>query len=163
LIKQTKQSQLPVLLTTDETSEPMAFLVESALFHRMQQIARQLFHMQLHQLLQQLQAVEQDWGDEDLQEEFVRTFPERARALWDISIDEAKGLSVTLDLAARHLDLQSLKVEQVQALRYCLGLMRQSLVTEDELDICHRRLIESGLPPMMGGSDELVELYLEEL
>jgi len=128
LITQTKQTQLPVLLTTEKTSEPMAFLVESALFEQLQKKAR-----------------------------------EQTQALWEASIENLQGLCVTLDLAARRLSLEFLKLEQIESLRFCLELMRKNGVTEQEIELCHRRLIESGLPPMMGGSDELFELYMEDL
>jgi len=162
LITQTKQTQLPVLLTTEKTSEPIIFLVESSLFERLQKKARQLFHIQLQQLLQQLDIVEQGWENESILRNFVKTFPEQTWALWEASIESVRDLCVTLDLAARRLNLEYLKLEQIESLRYCLELMRKSIVTEQEIESCHRRLIESGLPPMMGGSDELFELYMEE-
>ena len=162
LVKRAASTHRPVVLTTDETAEPMVVLLELSTFEKLQQRERQLFHLQLRTLFDHITKVQQEWDDYNKREEFVRVFGPSGRALWDVCPADQRGLCVTLQMATRRLVTERLTLAQVAALRDCLELLRDGAPTAAQTHMCHQRLIESGLPPTMGGNASLVKLYMEE-
>ena len=163
LVKRTQSTHRPVVLTAEETAEPMVVLLESSVFEKLLQRERQLFHLQLRTLFEHITNVQEEWNDTSKREQFVTAFCSSGRALWDVCPADQRGLCVTLQMAARRLVAERLTLAQMAALRDCLELLRDGAPTPAQTYMCHQRLIESGLPPTMGGSASLAKLYMEEL
>lgn len=163
LVQRTQVTHRPILLTTDDTLEPMVVLLESSVFEEWQRKERQFFQLQLRQLAQQLDVVESQWADIDARQHFVDLFPVSTAALWKLCPEDAQDLCVTLDMAARRLSIQSITLKQLVALRSCLHLLQDGAPTEAAIESCERQLMEAGLPPIMSGSEPLVQLYMDEL
>lgn len=163
LVKRTQTTHRPIMLTNEELAEPIAVLVESSVFETLQRKERQLFHLQLRQLLQAIATIETQWDEPAARQEFIATFAAGVTSLWKAAPENTKDLCVTLDLAARRLSLQRVTLPQIAALRNCLELLQDG--THDDVLIaqCEQRLIASGLPPTIGGSALLVEAYMNDL
>lgn len=163
LVMRTRTTHRPILLTSAETSEPIAVLLESHIFEKLQRQERHLFQLQLRQLLQQIEVVEAQWADKAARREFIDTFPANTHTLWRICPEQEQDLCVTLDLAAHRLSAERLTQQQLAALHHCIRLLQTGSLGEPELASCERRLIEAGLPPILNGSESLVQLYMGEL
>ena len=163
LVKRAQSTHRPVVLTAEESAEPMVVLLESSVFEKLRQREKQLFHLQLRRLFQHLDNVQEEWDDDTKRKKFVKAFCSSTRALWDVCPADERGLCVTLRMASRRLAPEGLTLAQVAALRGCLELLRDGAPTPAATYLCHQRLIESGLPPTMGGSASLANLYMEEL
>jgi hypothetical protein len=162
LVRQAQTTRQPVLLITEETAEPVAVLVESSVFETLQRRELQLFHLQLRQLLRQLNDVERRWQDDAARQEFVPVFRAATHALWDVCPEDRRGVGLTLDMAARRLAPERLTRAQIAALHSCLDLLRDAAPAQESIGECHQRLIECGLPPTMAGDKSLVQLYVDE-
>lgn len=163
LVHRTQATRRPILLTTEDTLEPMVVLLESSVFEGWQRKERQFFQLQLRQLAQQLAMVEQQWTDVSVRQSFVDAFPSSTATLWQLCPEDAQDLCVTLDMAAHRLSLKSITLKQLAALRCCLHLLQDGAPTEAAMESCERQLIEAGLSPIMSGSESLVQLYMDEL
>ena len=163
LVQRTQVTHRPILLTTEDTLEPMVVLLESSVFEEWQRKERQFFQLQLRQLAQQLDVVESQWADLSVRQHFVDLFPVSTAALWKLCPDEAQDLCVTLDMAARRLTIKSLARDQLAALRSCLHLLQDGAPTEAAIEASERQLMAAGLPPIVSGSASLAKLYMDEL
>lgn len=163
LVHRTQMTHRPIMLTTDDTLEPMVVLLESSVFEELRRKERQFFQVQLRHLVQQLEVVEQQWTDVVARQRFVDDFPTGAKALWKLCPEDAQDLCVTLDMAARRLSIESITIQQLATLRNCLHLLQDGAPTEAAIESCERQLMNSGLSPLMSGSESLVKLYMDEL
>lgn len=163
LIARTQDTQQPIVLTAEETAEPVAVLVESTVFALLQKREQQLFHLRLQELQRQLDQLTAAWPAEQARRQFVTAFPLGAHTLWSICPEPQRRLCVTLVMAARRLTLATLNLEQLAALNNTLDLLRDAAAAESAILACHQQLIACGLPPMMGGSQQLAQLYEAEL
>jgi PHD/YefM family antitoxin component YafN of YafNO toxin-antitoxin module len=163
LIARTQDTQQPIVMTTEETAEPIAVLVESTVFNLLQKREQQLFHLRLQELQQQVDRVTATWPATNVRQQFVTEFQASAQTLWSVCPEPRQDLCVTLVMATRRLTPQALNMAQLSALHHVLDLLRDAAPTEAAITNCHQQLIACGLPPMMGGSQELARLYEEEL
>jgi PHD/YefM family antitoxin component YafN of YafNO toxin-antitoxin module len=163
LIARTQDTQQPIVVTTEETAEPIAVLVESTVFDLLQKREQQLFHLRLQELQQQLDRVTETWPNTSARQQFVTEFQASAQTLWSICPEARQDLCVTLVMATRRLTPQALSMAQLSALHNILDLLRNAAPVETDINACHKQLIACGLPPMMGGSQELANLYEDEL
>ncbi|MFZ4656666.1 MAG: type II toxin-antitoxin system prevent-host-death family antitoxin [Caldilineaceae bacterium] len=162
LVKQAQTTQRPVFLT-NEVATPMAVLLDSAIYEALQGKERQLFQLQLRHLLQQINAAEAQWDDQQARQTFITDFPASTYTLWKACPESAQDMCIVLDLAACRLSLETLSRQQLAALRQCLLLLQDGGPDDATVELCEQQLIEAGLPPIMGGSDSLVALYMDEL
>lgn len=121
------------------------------------------YEVQLQALQRQLAYVTGAWTDERVRQQFVAEFPKGAQALWDICPEVQQDICVTLVMATRRLTRQALSLAQLAALHQLLTLLQDTAPNEAMITACHQQLIACGLPPMMGGSQQLVDLYEDEL
>ena len=103
LVKRAQSTHRPVVLTTEESAEPMVVLLESSAFEKLRQREKQLFHLQLGRLFQHLDNVQEEWDDHTKRQKFVKAFCSSTRALWDVCPADERGLCVTLRMASRRL------------------------------------------------------------
>ncbi|MFN8487213.1 MAG: hypothetical protein U0350_06445 [Caldilineaceae bacterium] len=162
LIAHTQDTQQPIVLTAEETAEPVAVLVESTVFDLLQKREQQLFHLRLQELERQLDRLSTAWDDQAVHQQFVAEFPRNAQTLWSICPEAQRDLCVTLVMATRRLALANLSLAQIAALAHTLDLLHGG-ADEAAILVCHQQLITCGLPPMMGGSQQLAGLYEEAL
>ncbi|MEZ4865416.1 MAG: hypothetical protein R3C14_29170 [Caldilineaceae bacterium] len=163
LVQRTQVTHRPIMLTTEDTLEPMVVLLESSVYEELQRKERQFFQIQLRQLDQQLDGAEKQWVDSNARRRFVDAFPTGTHALWKLCPADAQDLCVTLDMAAHRLSMESVTIEQLAALRHCLRLLQDGAPTETAIESCERQLLASGLSTLMSGSESLVQLYMDEL
>jgi PHD/YefM family antitoxin component YafN of YafNO toxin-antitoxin module len=163
LIARAQDTQQPIVMTAEETAEPVAVLVESAVFALLQKREQQLFHLRLQELQQQLDRVTETWPATAVRQQFVTEFQASAQTLWSVCPEAHQDLCVTLVMATRRLTPQALNMAQLSAFHTILDLLRDSAPSEAAITACHQQLIACGLPPMMGGSQELARLYEEAL
>ncbi|MEM7539050.1 MAG: hypothetical protein AAF639_43230 [Chloroflexota bacterium] len=163
LVQFTQTDQRPLILTKDDTAEAVMVLLNPHRFDVFQSEKIELYEVQLLRLMLELDRVERRWGDSAVRQAFVKNFPKRTLKLWKSCPENMQELCVTLDLAAKHLVIELLTKDAIDALRFCLDLIIRDVTDEDKIDACEYKLTSAGLPPIMGGSNELVELYLEEL
>ena len=158
--------QYPLMLTKDKTSEAVMILMSPHTFETFQHntdYLRERYKFQLLYLLQELDKVERLWGDRVVQEAFIKKMPKLTFKLWKLCPDHMKRVCMSLDLSAKRLRIDSLTLAMVDALRQYIDLICEEELDKDKILSAKRKLISVGLPPRMGGSQELVELYLEEL
>lgn len=163
LVERTQTTRRPILLTNENLAEPIAVLVESGVFELLRRKERQLFQLQLRQLLQEILAFDAEWHETVTHASFASSFPSGTHALWQACPEELQDLCVTLDLAARRLSPDQVTRQQLSALRSCLELLQDGAPDEQRIAQCEQELINVGLPPTMGGSDTLVQAYREVL
>ncbi|MEZ4861162.1 MAG: hypothetical protein R3C14_07645 [Caldilineaceae bacterium] len=98
-----------------------------------------------------------------VQQTFVERFPKLTTKLWKSCPEQMKRICLALDLAAKHLFVEQLTLEKISALRHFIDLICQDVTDAADIREAKNRLTSAGLPPVMGGSQELVDLYVEEL
>ncbi|MEM7532512.1 MAG: hypothetical protein AAF639_10065 [Chloroflexota bacterium] len=155
--------QQPIWLTRDDTLETVAVLFLPNQLEELQRRERRLYQWQLVHLIREIEKVEQHWNDASVQEAFVKQFPESTFDLWKMCPESTKRLCLSLDLAAQRLRVDTLTQEKLNALRHFIELIRQGETQKDIIRQGKQQLISAGLPPSMGGSRELADLYKEEL
>jgi len=163
LIERTQHTQQPVVFTKDGTAESVAVLIESQVFEELQRHKQQLFHVQVKELQHQLNRLEEALPDRHLHQPLMTDFKNQVQALWKICPEAQKDLCVMLMMASRRLYSEFLSLEQIAALDYTLALLDNETTDEVTENRCYRQLLACGLPPMMTGSNELAQLYEDEL
>jgi hypothetical protein len=104
------------------------------------------FTLQVTQLEQWLDRVEQQWQEPAIRQACVTTWQSSINALWDVAPEPVQELCAALSLSVKSLMADQLSPEQVDALRYCVELLRDSEPTAAAQESAHERLIKSGLP-----------------
>lgn len=167
LLGDTQAEPRPILVTLEETSatkgRAVAMLLPPGLFEDSPESEPDLYEFQLLSLVQELDIVERYWDDRYVQQAFVQRFPKLTAKLWKSCPEPLKRVCLSLDLAAKHLFVDGLTLEKIGALRHFVDLISQDVTNTNEIRAAKNRLIAVGLPPMMGGSQALVDLYVEEL
>jgi PHD/YefM family antitoxin component YafN of YafNO toxin-antitoxin module len=163
LIARTQDTQQPIVVTAEETAEPIAVLVESKVFELLQKREQQLFHLRLQELQHHLDQLTEAWPAIPARQQFVTEFRQNTQTLWSVCPESRQELCVTLVMATRRLTPQALTLEQLATLHSTLALLRDAATDEAAITACHQQLIACGLPPMMGGSQQLAQLYEDDL
>ena len=163
LVQSIPTDQRSLMLRKDEPAGTTMFLLSEYIVDTVPHPTKRpsLHEFQLLRLLQELDHVEQNWADAQLKQAFVKKFPRLTFELWQSCPDTMKRLCMSLDLSAKHLIVDLLTVEEIEALRHLLNLIIRNSTDVDEIRAAKDQLTSVGLPPIMGGSRELVELYLE--
>ncbi|MEM7533452.1 MAG: hypothetical protein AAF639_14815 [Chloroflexota bacterium] len=163
LVQYAQTNRRPLILTQENPAETLAILLSPSRFEDLERKERRLYHWQLIHLLREIEKMEQHWEDGSTQELFVKNFPESTYELWKLCPEPMKRACLSLDLAAQRLRTETLTHDKMTALRYLIELIRQGESDKDIIWSAKQKLISAGLPPRLGGSRELVELYMEEL
>jgi len=163
LVKQAQSTHRPIILTAEETAEPVAVVMEINTFELWQRHRQQLYHLQLKHLAQWLDEVEQQWNNPIIRQECIAAWQSGIKSLWNVCPDANRELCAALALSVQRLAPERLTREQIAALRHCLELLRDPAPSKTALEEAHRRLTESGLPPTMAFDNKTVQLYVDEL
>lgn len=167
LIGDTQAEPRPIIVTLEDAStnkgKTVAMLLPPSLFEGSLDSEPDLYEFQLLSLVQELDTIERYWHDNHRQHAFVARFPKLTSKLWKSSPEPMKRVCLALDLAAKHLLIEELTLEKISALRHFVDLICQDVTDANEIRAAKNRLTAVGLPPMMGGSQTLVDLYVEEL
>ncbi len=163
LVERAQSTHRPIILTAEDTAEPVAVVMEISTFELWQRHRRQLFYLQLKHLAQWLDEVEQQWDNPTTRQECIAAWQSSIKSLWDVCPDANRKLCAALILSVQRLAPERLTREQIAALRYCLELLRDPAPPETALEEAYRRLTESGLPPTMALDNKMVQLYVDEL
>jgi hypothetical protein len=162
-VQRTRTTHQPVVVTTEETSEPLVVMLEMIAFERFQRRERQLFHLQLQHLLRLVETTEQAWQKLETRIEFVTAFRAGIRMLWEICPPTVNGFCAGLRMATNRLSVDSLTSTQLNALRTSLDLLRQESLSEIAIDAGFQKLTECGLSPTITGNAALVQMYMDDL
>lgn len=114
----------------------------------------------IHHLLTQ---VEQHWSVDLVHQTLPRLLNNELRTLWYLCALPQRKLCAMLELSAKQLDAAQLTVEQLAALRFGLDMLEKDALTELDLKICRRKLVDVGLPPRFTLNDAVVQSYVDEL
>ncbi|MBV7334174.1 type II toxin-antitoxin system Phd/YefM family antitoxin [Chloroflexi bacterium TSY] len=164
LVERTQSTHRPIILTNEETSEPMVVMVEIDAYEQAQRQQFRLYHLQLTHLSQWLDRVEQNWDDNALHNECILAWQNTMEPLWESCPEQMKDLCVALRLSVKQLQPPRFTREQIAALRCCLKLLRDTAPSEAEEEEAHQKLIEAGIPAMLAFDDDsLLNSYLAEL
>lgn len=167
LMGDTQTNPRPIIVTQEDNAESkgqtVAMVLPPGLFEDLSENEPNLYEFQLLRLIQELDTVERHWNDSDTQQTFVERFPRLTLKLWKSAPEQMKRVCLSLDLAAKHLFVEQLILEQISALRHFVELICQDVSGADEIREAKNKLASAGLPPVMVGSQELVDLYVEEL
>jgi hypothetical protein len=167
LIGDTQTDPRPIIVTLEDTGttkgRTIAMLLPPSLFEDFPESEPDLYEFQLLCVTQELDTVERYWHDRRVQQAFVQRFPKLTAKLWKSCPEPLKRVCLSLDLAAKHLFADGLTLEKIGALRHFVDLISQGVTNPTEIRAAKNRLSAVGLPPIMGGSQELVDLYVEEL
>ena len=163
LIARTQDTQQPIILTAEETAEPVAVLVESSVFELLQKRERQLFHLRLNELQRRLERLSQSQPAESELSQSIDEFQQAARALWNVCLKPQRSLCVTFVMATCRLSPDPRFTEQLDVLNAGLDLLREDVPDAAGVAAYRQSLFACGLPPTMGGDNRLSQLYLDEL
>lgn len=167
LIGDTQTDPRPIIVTLEDTGanqgRPVAMVLPPSLFEDSSESEPDLYEFQLLSLVQELDIIERYWEDRHAQETFVERFPKLTAKLWKSCPEPMKRVCLALDLAAKHLFIEGLTLEKIGELRHFVDLICQDVTDTDEIRTAKNRLTAVGLPPMISGSQALVDLYVEEL
>lgn len=167
LIGDTQTDPRPIIVTLEDTGanqgRPVAMVLPPSLFEDSPKSQPDLYEFQLLFLVQELDTVQRYWHDRQVQQAFVQRFPKLTAKLWQSCPEPMKRVCLSLDLAAKRLLIEELTQEKIGALRRFVDLICQDEIDTNEIRVAKNRLTSVGLPPMMSGSQKLVDLYVEEL
>lgn len=162
LVKQARSTHQPVVLTSEETAQPIAVVMEMDAFVQTQRYQHHLFYLQLMHLENWLDKTEQQWEDETIRAGCVTAWKESIKLLWDISPGPIRKFAASLILSVQKLTLERLTHAQIAALRHSLTLFRYPVLDETTKNDAYQRLIDCGLPPRFVLDNETVKSYIEE-
>lgn len=163
LVKRTRATHTPVLLTSEETSAPVAVVLEIDAYEHTQRQQQQLYQLQLLQLKQMLERVTQHWEDCTLRQECVESLQDGIQILWDVCPEGARGLCASLTLVVNQLAAEHLTLAQVAALQFAVKLLRYSTPDANDVEVAYRKLTESGIPPTISLDKTTIQSYIDEL
>jgi|GEM_PF-6752112 len=163
LVTLTQNTHQPIALQLEEAAQPVAFLLTSQIYEAFRRQERQLFWLQLKQLLNLLDKTEEQWDEDSVRHTFIQDFPTGMRSLWDTCPEKFRRLCAMLRMASQRLSYSSLSQSKIQVLRSGLELFRVEVIEENVVENYYSQLLQSGLPPAFTGDAELVKLYVDEL
>lgn len=164
LVKRTQTTSRPLILALEGVAEPVAVVMKIADYEQTQRQQYRFYHLQLTQLKQWLERAEQQWEDGAIRQECVATWQNGIPSLWEVAPEPVRPLCASLMLAVKQLNSEQLSHDQIDALRYCLELLRDSDPGENATAEAYQRLLQSGIPPLLGFDDDsLLQMYLDEL
>ncbi len=163
LVAQAQATREPIVVTTEETAEPVAAVMGIQALEKWHRQQLQLFHLQHRYLMAWLDRVEQEWDDITVRREFVSAWQSTIPSLWEVCPESSRMLCTILTLSVQRLDPEHLTQTQLEALRHSLTSLRDPTISEATIEKVNQRLIESGLSPMMTFDDKMVQLYIDEL
>jgi predicted DNA-binding antitoxin AbrB/MazE fold protein len=106
---------------------------------------------------------EEAWNEELVRATFLRLLRDDLHLLWQVSREPQRELCVLLQLAIARLQPAHLTRTQLTVIRTTLDLLTKLSLTEDEIRVCHDRLIAAGFPPAFAFDAETVQSYVDEL
>ncbi|MEM7534246.1 MAG: hypothetical protein AAF639_18845 [Chloroflexota bacterium] len=157
---QTAPTKSPLWLRTPESAEPFAVIIEASEFQR-QELHR--FQREIANLMQWLDHIELQLGNEPLLFNSIKVLKENTRQLWTVAPKAVRGFVAALTLSVKKLDVQTLSKGQVAALRYVLETVRSGEVDEKKFEEAHHLLVDNQIAPAFSFSRDLVQLYLDEV
>lgn len=163
LVEQAQTTRDAIYLTGEKSAKTVAVLLESDSFEALRRHERQLFFMQLQQLLDLCNAVQTQGLESMIHIAFVDKFSDGMRILWEICPPPVRRFCAALRMAGNRLTVEGATFEQITVLRECLDLLRYDPPRQQAMERCRQRLIECGLPPMPVGDDSLAQMYIDEL
>jgi PHD/YefM family antitoxin component YafN of YafNO toxin-antitoxin module len=163
LVAQAQATREPIVVTTEETAEPVAAVMGIQALEKWHRQQIQLFQLQHRYLMAWLDRVEREWDDIAIRREFVSTWQGNIQSLWEVCPESSRMPCTTLILSVQRLDPDHLTRAQLDALRHSLTSLSDPMISEATIKKANQRLIESGLSPMMTFDDEMVQLYIDEL
>lgn len=163
LIARTQDTEQPIVFTTEETAEPVAVLVNSNLFALLQKREQQLFHLRLQELQRQLDHLAQSPSIGSNLAPLIAAFQQAARTLWSICPKPQQSLCVTFVMAVRRLTPDPRFSEQLAVLATGIDLLREDQPNSERIAVYRQALFACGLPPTMGGDNQLAQLYLPSM
>ncbi len=163
LVEQAQETRDTIYLTGEKSAKTLAVLLESDRFETLRRHERQLFYMQLQQLLDLCDAVQKQGLESIIQLEFTDKFHDGIRTLWEICPPPVRQFCAALRMAGNRLSTEGATLEQITILRECLDLLRYDPPKQQAMERCRQRLMECGLPPLLVGDDTLAEMYIAEL
>lgn len=123
LVKQARTTGQPVILTSEETAQPIAVVMEIDTFEQTQRYQQQLFSLQIRHLENWLDRVEQSRADETVREACVNAWKENIKFVWDVAPEAVRTFAASLILATQKLVPEQLTQAQLSALRHSLTLL----------------------------------------
>ncbi|MEZ4861171.1 MAG: type II toxin-antitoxin system prevent-host-death family antitoxin [Caldilineaceae bacterium] len=164
LVKRTRATHTPVLLTSEETAQPVAIVLEIDKYEQTQRSHQHYYYIQLGQLKRWLDQADRHPDDPVTREECITSWQQGLPALWGIAPQTVQEFCAGLMLSVKQMMPERLSQEQLAALRFALETLRNSNPSEAEKEEAFQLLIESGLPPVLSFDDDtLLQSYLEEL
>ncbi|MEM7535810.1 MAG: hypothetical protein AAF639_26765, partial [Chloroflexota bacterium] len=93
-------------------------------------------------LLNFLTRVEANWSVDIVRDVFPQTLRNELQALWQLcnTQHQYRKLCAMLELSSMHLDSTELSLDQVEAFRYGLNLLRKSTLADVDLAACYDQL-----------------------
>ena len=165
LVVLTKATRCPIVLTAEETTQPVAVLIEADKYAATSTEPSVVLATRLSKLGELLDVLHANWDVETIRQAFPSAWRWYLEGVWEASQHRERPfrqLVVLLQMAADGLGMSQFTKADLTLWRECLNILRQPAVTSEELAHCDEALIERDFPVLLDFDDDLVNSYVAE-
>lgn len=165
LVVWTQATRRPIVLTAEETTQPVAVLIEADKYAATSAEPTIVLAARLRKLGELLDVLHANWDVETIRQAFPSAWRWHLEGVWEASQHRERPfrqLVVLLQMAADGLEMSQFTPGDLTLWRECLNILRQPVVTSEELARCDEALIQRDFPVLLDFDDDLVSSYVAE-
>jgi len=165
LVDQTRSTYQPVILTNDQTAEPMAILIDPEIYKRFVLNYETILTRRLNKVSELLDTLAQQSHIEMVRQAFPAAWRWYLEGVWEASEDREasfRQLTILLQMAIDGMNMANFTQNHLATLQKCLRVLRKPEVDQDDLIDCDDALIQMGLPVLLSFDEEVLALYVDE-
>ncbi len=165
LVEQAQVTHRPIILTAEETTQPVAVLMEVDRYAITSGNPSLILTTRLRKLGELLDLLKNHWDVNAIRQAFPQTWCWHLEGVWEASQHREppfRQLVMLLQMAGDDLDMTQFTEADVLLWRECLDVLKQPVVTPGDLAHCDEALIEHDFPVLLNLDEDTVALYVAE-
>lgn len=165
LVDQARNTHHPVILTSDDTAEPVALLVDPSRYEQPDANPETLLNKRLGKVSELLDLLADRWDIDVIRRAFPGSWRWHLEGVWEASHHREttfRQLTILSQMATDGFDMADFTREHLTVLQQCLHVLCQSQVSENNLIDCDDALSQAGFSILLNFDDDMVALYVDE-
>lgn len=165
LVKQAQTTHRPVILTSEETLEPVAVLLEPEQYAAVAIDPTLILSTRIGKLEKLLELLAAQWERSAVRQAFPGAWQWHLEGVWQASRHRERPfrqLVVLLQMAGQDLKMAAFTQEHLALWRKCLNTLRQPQVSLASLIECDTALSQQGFPVLLALEEDMIDLYVAE-
>ena len=160
------QNEQPVVLTNDQTAEPVAMLIEPALYSQLTRNDTARLVSRISKINELVELLAQQWHVEPIRQAFPSTWRWYLEGIWEASShreEPFRQLVVLLQIALDDFAMSDFTKNHLSVLQKCIYTLQNVYMNANDLIACDDALTQVGFPVYMSFVADMMELYVNEL